>query len=67
MGRVFSLARRCSLTRYFSRPHCIRKCTATYFQGWLGRVGDRESALAHAKTEAERAVRYILERGIIHR
>ena len=39
---------------------------ATHFQGWLERVGDRDCALAHAKTEAERAVRYILERGIIH-
>jgi len=33
---------------------------ALYFQTWLGRAGDRTSALAHARKEAERAVKWIL-------
>ena len=38
---------------------------STYFQIWLSRVEDREESLAYAKYQAERAARYILERGII--
>jgi antirestriction protein ArdC len=38
---------------------------AHYFQIWLGRSGARKAALTHAKREAQRAVRFILERGII--
>lgn len=33
---------------------------ALYFQTWLGRAGDQKSALAHARKEAERAVKWIL-------
>ena len=36
---------------------------ARYFQSWLERAGNRERALEHAAREAERSVRYILERG----
>lgn len=39
---------------------------ALYFQSWLRRAGDEEKALAHAKREAARAVKFILERGIMH-
>ena len=38
---------------------------ATYFQNWLGSAGDKKEALAHAKTEAARAVQFILENGKI--
>jgi len=40
---------------------------AKYFQTWLERAGARELALQHAKKEALRAVKYILERGKIER
>jgi Zincin-like metallopeptidase len=36
-----------------------------YFQGWLRRAGSEKMALKHAKLHATRAVRFILERGII--
>jgi len=39
---------------------------AKYFQIWLGRTDDRERSLAHAKKEAARAVRYILDHGNIN-
>ena len=54
-----------SLMRHFKIFPSHPEMHTTYFQGWLVRAGDRDSALAHAKAEAERAVRYILERGII--
>jgi hypothetical protein len=38
---------------------------AHYFQQWLSRTPNKRAAKATAKYEAERAVRYILERGII--
>ena len=38
---------------------------ATYFQDWLVSAGDKKDALAYAKTEAERAVQFILENGRI--
>jgi HEPN domain-containing protein len=31
-----------------------------YFQHYLARAGDREEAVAYAKQEAEKAVRFIL-------
>lgn len=33
---------------------------ALYFQTWLGRAGDRQTALAHARKEAVKAVQWIL-------
>jgi hypothetical protein len=36
-----------------------------YFQGWLSRAGNQKVALKYAKLHAERAVRFILKRGII--
>jgi antirestriction protein ArdC len=36
---------------------------ATYFNGWLKELEDREEALAFARREAEKAVNYILEHG----
>jgi hypothetical protein len=38
---------------------------ARYFQHWLGQVRDRQSAIEYAKREAEKAVQFILERGIM--
>jgi hypothetical protein len=38
---------------------------AKYFQGWIRSAGAEKKALSHAKREAARAVRYLLERGII--
>jgi antirestriction protein ArdC len=38
---------------------------ARYFQRWFDRAGKSSIALSHAKREAARAVRFILERGII--
>jgi len=53
------------LMRHFQIYPSHPEMHTTYFQDWLKRAGDRDSALAHARAEAERAVRYILERGII--
>jgi hypothetical protein len=39
---------------------------ADYFQCWLRRSGSKNAALKHARMHAERAVRFILERGIIN-
>jgi antirestriction protein ArdC len=36
---------------------------ALYFQTWLGRTPSRKFSLSYAKREAERAVRFILEKG----
>jgi hypothetical protein len=38
---------------------------AHYFQVWLDRTSNKKRALVHARREAERAVRFILDRGII--
>lgn len=40
---------------------------ARYFQTWLDRTDDHDEALDHAKTEAERAVKYIIEHGMVDR
>lgn len=40
---------------------------AQYFTSWLKNAGNREEALEYAKKESERAVRFILERGIIRK
>jgi antirestriction protein ArdC len=36
---------------------------AKYFQVWLSRAGSQKAAMAHAKKEAERAVRFVVEHG----
>lgn len=38
---------------------------ALYFQVWLGRTGDQDDAIKHARHEAARAVKFIINRGII--
>lgn len=38
---------------------------ARYFQGWLRSAGSKDVALKHAKKEAARAVKYLLEGGTI--
>ena len=46
--------------KYFKIAPAYPTSHAIYFQNWLTRAGDREEALEYARTEAERAVRFIL-------
>lgn len=55
-----------TLMRHFGLELGDTRRHAKYFQIWLGRTGDRERALIHAKKEAARAVRYILTHGNIN-
>ena len=48
------------LMKYFKIAPANPTNHAIYFQNWLMRAGDREEALEYARTEAERAVRFIL-------
>jgi antirestriction protein ArdC len=53
------------LMKYFGMLEFGIEIHADYFQAWLSRAGDRTSAMRYANRQAKRAVRFILERGII--
>jgi antirestriction protein ArdC len=53
------------LMRHFGMELGNPKRHAAYIQGWLDRCYEGDAPLRRAKVEAAKAVRYILERGII--